>query len=114
MNQVVSKRGEASFHLLDPVESVEQIPVHSKESFESISYKIEMCLGSWRRANCSVRFTRFPHLFARPPAGPLNSDEGITRDCSHGRPYLDQILDLEARTPEQPYPVAMRQMKLDA
>ena len=53
-------------------------------------------IGSWRRTNCSVRFARFPHLFARPLTGPFDSNEAVTRDCSYARTNLDQILDLEA------------------
>src|SRR5258708_9668185 len=34
-------------------------------------------IGSWRRANCSTHFARFPHFFAWPFAGPLESNEGI-------------------------------------
>src|SRR4029077_16344676 len=54
-----------------------------------------------------------PDLFARPTAGPLVRDPPVGSGCSLGRSELDQILDLEARSPQEANHLPMRDRELD-
>src|SRR5208283_4111147 len=79
--------------------------------------------GNDRKGNAAVQqsrlvpsapFAYLPHFFARPFPGPLESQVRISCGRSLQRPHLDQIFDFETRASEQPNPVAVRQMELDA
>src|SRR5712691_11095675 len=62
---------------------------------------------STRPVSGSRPLASLPDLLAWPLMRPLESDERITRRCSRRRAELDEVLDLEARTVQESYPVAV-------
>src|SRR5258705_12141269 len=55
-----------------------------------------------------------PHLFGRPLPGPVVRDKAIARGRAFRRADLHQIFDLESVVAQEPDPVRVREVELDA